>query len=75
VPLDASAFAEKAVPLAQQLALEWEASFDLVRVVSGAPAAAAAAMRGAIPMVTDDVAVAREYLDRIAGRMNSTASA
>jgi nucleotide-binding universal stress UspA family protein len=56
-PLDGSRLAEKALPLAQELAAEWRAPIDLVLVV---PRARADAERG--PM--------GEYLTRIAGSLS-----
>lgn len=60
VPLDGSALAETALPLAQELADEWSASIWLVRVVLAAAAD--------VPHCGDceDAATAHTYLERVA---------
>lgn len=60
VPLDGSALAESALPLAQELAEEWSASIWLVRVIPEPEAAPADAPP------SEDVAGARAYLQEVA---------
>ncbi|HEX6509896.1 MAG TPA: universal stress protein [Chloroflexota bacterium] len=68
VPLDGSQYAERALPLAQQLALEWNAQIVLVRVVSGLPEQGLAFGPVAAYAIEyqDELAAAQEYLERIA---------
>ena len=61
VPLDGSALAEMALPLAVELAVEWQAALQLVRVVGDR-----SATDGAAPDGGDDVGAARDYLRRVA---------
>jgi nucleotide-binding universal stress UspA family protein len=77
VPLDGSRFAEMALPLAQQLAGEWDVTLHLVRVVAttvvpeaayAGPGAAAAVFYSG-----DDEAAAHEYLERVAGTLKTKA--
>jgi hypothetical protein len=71
VPLDGSAYAEKALPLAEALALEWNASLWLVRVALTrfAYADAYTNAQAAQQVCDEDVAEARHYLERIAGAL------
>jgi nucleotide-binding universal stress UspA family protein len=73
VPLDGSEYAEKALPLAQQLALEWSAPLWLVRIVPNLPVSAPPYIRtGAIQYdYTKDKQAAQTYLDQIADRLSS----
>jgi nucleotide-binding universal stress UspA family protein len=68
VPLDGSAYAEKALPLADELALQWEASLWLVQVVPNrfAYAAAYADAQAFQELCDGEAKEARCYLDRIA---------
>jgi nucleotide-binding universal stress UspA family protein len=71
VPLDGSRLAEKALPLAQALAAEWNAALWLVRVVPDSVASQPAGMTMMEVEATqydddtDDARAARTYLDRI----------
>lgn len=71
VPLDGSALAEKALPLARQLAAEWNASLWLVHVVSHRPVTDFAYTETDPDAITDDVASrsAQRYLDRLASQL------
>ena len=69
VPLDGSAYAEKALPLAQQLAREWKAKLSLVQVVPDT----AVVFAPEVTVTPDDIQLqnqeAHRYLDRMASEL------
>lgn len=67
VPLDGSAYAEKAVPLAIELANEWRATVVLVQIVSDRTPPPAPFYLVAYP-VNDQVQAASRHLDAVAKR-------
>lgn len=71
VPLDGSKSAELALPLAQQLMKEWNASLWLVHVVSSYPITGLPRTKIDLEAVSDAGArhTARHYLDEVAGRL------
>jgi nucleotide-binding universal stress UspA family protein len=70
VPLDGSATAERALPLAQELMQEWNTSLWLVHVVSSYPTTGLPGTEIDPEAVTDEGAgrAARHYLDEVAAR-------
>jgi nucleotide-binding universal stress UspA family protein len=68
VPLDGSAYAEKALPVAQELALEWNAPVSLVRVILDIPIVGLPYVSMPPVTVVDEEAVtrARAYLQDLA---------
>lgn len=73
IPLDGSHNAEKALPLAQELAREWNASIWLVHVVSSYPITGLPRTAIDPEAVTDERArqAARMYLDQVGTRFNA----
>lgn len=71
VPLDGSHYAEKALPLAQELAQEWNASIWLVHVVSSYPITGLPLTDIDPEAATDAQArlAAQTYLDQVAARL------
>jgi nucleotide-binding universal stress UspA family protein len=71
VPLDGSPYAEKAIPVAQELALEWNASIVLIRVIPiESQPSGGLGMIAPFPVdYEDDVRSARDYLERIASSL------
>jgi nucleotide-binding universal stress UspA family protein len=72
VPLDGSTFAESALPLARQLAEEWQAPIYLLQVVNETtPPSVPTEGSNTVPAsVTDDPPLALAYLKQIAERMS-----
>ena len=70
VPLDGSTLAEKALPLATELAAEWRAPLYLVRVVPDPVTAETIAVEAA-----DDPEAAKGHLDAIANRLPGSVQA
>jgi nucleotide-binding universal stress UspA family protein len=70
VPLDGSAYAEKALPLADWFALKWNAPLSLVRVVDYAGGPAGFGFLGTIDY-TEETAAAKRYLDGISAGLQS----
>jgi nucleotide-binding universal stress UspA family protein len=68
VPLDGSALAEKALPLAHELAAEWAASIWLVHVISQYPVSGFPRTEIDREALTDEVArlSSQRYLDHVA---------
>jgi nucleotide-binding universal stress UspA family protein len=71
VPLDGSKTAEQALPLAQELMQEWNASLSLVHVVSSYPITGLPRTEIDPQAMNDEEAdrAARQYLDEIAARL------
>jgi nucleotide-binding universal stress UspA family protein len=71
VPLDGSAYAEKALPLAEELALEWNAGIWPVQVIPDLLGYDAPYRAGTVPPydAQEDERAAQAYLDRIASSL------
>jgi nucleotide-binding universal stress UspA family protein len=76
VPLDGSAYAERALPMAQELALEWDASLLLVQVVSDVPMMGSAygpVMGPSYAYVPDVIAEDEEIMKQVRGYISELA--
>lgn len=71
VPLDGSEYAEKALPLAQQLALEWRAQLVLARVVnvSGSLGAPYGMIDAYAVQFESEIAAGQDYLNALASTL------
>jgi nucleotide-binding universal stress UspA family protein len=75
VPLDGSTFAETALPLAQQLASEWNCSIVVVRAMASSAHAEVAYLNWGITPYngSDTIESAQEYLDRQVDALSGSA--